>query len=469
MKLPSFLKGFAQLFSKKNNELVSGGIWEGALTGRSYSYDYINPTDAYHDWVANAISLKADGVASSTYELFELKKNNQKVLVEDHPLLTLLDDVNPYFTRYWLFQRLSAHLDLWGYEYWWIVRGSDKKPYEIYPLDPDRVRPVIDPKTYVSGYEYTPYQGQARVIPFKDIIHFKVFNPFDDTQGLSVVSTAANIILADAYLNMWTKNYFRNNAIPDMVIEVPVELNADQVAQIKQDWINNYSGVNRRGVPAIMHSGTKLSAMQKSVADMQLVQQSNNNRDNILAMFRTSKNMVGIVEDVNLASARTTDAVYQKRALFPRNMNICVTINEFLLYQFEDDANSLIKKSARYKLVPKLDVVADEETTRRNEIKFNNNIITVNEWRMSEGLAALEGGDVTKEKYVPVDTETQDEPQDIDSELDEDAKKYETIVTKAFKEVKEESVDTIQTVNTRDAVLMNLNRQTRMTPEEFDS
>ena len=467
MKLPSFLKGFTRLLSKKNNELVSGGTWVQAITGRGYSYEHVNPHEAYHDWVANAISLKADAVASSTYELFEIKPNKQKVLTEDHPVLTLLDDVNPYFTRFWLFQRLSAHLDLWGYEYWWIVRGSDKKPYEIYPLDPDRVVPVVDPKTYVSGYEYTPYKGGKKVIPFKDIIHFKEFNPFDDTQGLSVVDTASNIILADAYLNMWTKNYFKNNAIPDMVLEVPLELNADQVAQIKQDWINNYSGVNRRGVPAIMHSGTKLSAMQKSIADMQVVGLSNNNRDNILAMFRTSKNMVGIVEDVNLASARTTEAVYQKRAVLPRNINICVTLNEFLLYQFENDASSPIKKAPRFKFVPKLDVVADEETTRRNQIKFNDGIITVNEYRAAEGLTPLPGGDVFKNNYVPVNSEQ--DTQTTNSDLDADAqKKFEQLITRAFKEVKEGSLDTHATVNKRDELIARLQRQERMNTEEFE-
>ena len=412
MKLPRFL-----LNAVKKTYEVFGGTWT-TLSGKSDDDigENVNPRDVYKDFVAAAIIVRANAVASSKFELVEIKKGGDEVIVNEHPMLTLLNDVNPYFTKYWLFQRLSAHLDLYGNEYWWIVRGADKRtPYEIFPLNPELVTPVNDSKTYVSGYSYRQQDGKTIVFPAKDIIHFKEFNPFEDTLGMSLIDTASGIILTDKYLTAYNKNYFKNSAMPDVAIEVPAELGDDQVAQIRQDWIREFSGPRKRGVPAVMHSGSKVIKFQGSIADMQVVAQSNNNRDNILAMFGTSKTMLGLVENVNLANVRAQESIFDRRTIYPRNTNIAITISEFLVYQFDSNADSLTKTSQRYVLRAKIEPVSDQETTTRCQMQYNAGIITKNEWRAAEGIPAIDGGDVfiNDERMAP-ETEIPVEDTELD-------------------------------------------------------
>ena len=470
---------FFQKAALKSYE-VFGGTWT-TLGGASddVKSERVRPTDVYKGWTAASILLKADSVAASNFELYQLKDSGDEILIREHDLLTLLNDVNPYFTRYWLFQRLSAHLDLYGNEYWWIVRGKDGKPFELFPLDPTLVMPVSDPKTYVSGYKYQQKDGGMVVFPAKDIVHFKDFNPFDDTLGMSTIDIAGDIILTDKYLNLWSKNYYKNSAMPDVVLEVPTELNEDQIARIRQDWIAQFSGVNRIGNVAVMHSGSKVTGLQKSLGDMQLVQQQNNYRDNILAMFRTPKSMLGLMEDVNLASARTTESTYQKRAVYPRNLNICSTINEFLIYQFESNQNENTKGTQRFVLRPKLEIVSDQENTNRNNMMYAQGIITKNEWRASEGKPPIDGGDTfINDKPIETDNSAEED----DAILNEDTKSFRGLIEQSIKGMKLEKKDVIDDViaaitekepaapemSKRTQLMQRLPRQKRMTMADFE-
>jgi HK97 family phage portal protein len=488
MKWPNFLKWGV----RKSVEWQDRG-WNVFGSGSSVGYkdEKITPEAIYSGWVAKAINVRADAVAATTFELHRIDQGGDKVLVNDHGLLTLLNDVNPYFTRYWLFQRLSAHLDLFGNEFWLIIRGASGQPFELLPLDPRRVQIVTDPKTYVSAYRYTQYSGGMKIIPAKDIVHFKEFNPFDDTNGLSLVDIAAGIILTDKYLNLWNKNYYANSAMPDVVIEIPTTLKPEQVAEIRADWMNEFKGVDRRGKPAVLHSGAKVTPLQKSIADMQLVQQQNNNRDNILAMFGVSKTMIGLLEEVNLANAKTSEAVFLKRTILPRNINICVTINEFLMYQFDEKRRNSpnVKEREIYQLSPKVEPVSDQENTARNEMMFHSNIITKNEYRMREGLPEVDGGDEYFDNAPAPGAEDDDTEQEALIDLVDGTDVSKATVKKEFAAILKEAEQKkdmsvtvindavlIETTSTpvaeqltpREALRRRLKRQTRMTYEKFE-
>lgn len=449
-KLPKFLQRSAR------KSMVSGGSWStiGSLSDNTFR-DWIDPRYTYNGWVAKAISLRANAVASSHFDLFQRKKGGDEVIIKEHPLLTLLDDVNPYFTRNDLFQRLSAHLDLYGNEYWWIVRGSDKKPYEIYPLDPLRVMPIRDPDKYVIGYTYMQINGTPKTIPAKDIIHFKQFNPFDDIFGISSIEIAAGLILTDRYRNAWSKNYFKNSAMPDVIIEVPAELGPDQVAAIRQDWINEFSGTDRVGKPAVLHSGTKVNALQKSIADMQIVAQQNSSRDDILAMFGVPKVMLGLLENVNLANATTAEGIFRNWTIYPINMNIASTINEFLLPQFEGEQDYTTKSAVVYYMVPSKVVLSDKDTTERNKILFEDGIITKNEWRASEGLATVDEGDMYYEQPKDPVPQNQDTQPADNGDLSKTNDDLATFIRKRIKQSVRKD-------------LTSLPKQQRMSPEKFE-
>jgi HK97 family phage portal protein len=474
------LKGLVRRIMGKSWAVDEESLWWGERSGSDTGF--IVPELVFTDWVAAAIRVRGKAVASSKFDLYK-KQSGKETVVDTHPLLTLLNDVNPYYTKYTLLQRMSYHLDIFGNEYWWIVRGADKKPYEIFPLDPRRITVIRDkdPTKYVTGYLYRLESGGSVAIPAKDILHFKEMDPCDDLLGKSIVETSSDIIMADKYLRAWSRNYFKNNAMPDMALEIPRSLNEDQVESIKQDWINNYAGINRKNGVAVLHSGVKIQAMQKSVADMQVTQQLDSNRDNVLGLFGTSKNLLGFTDDVNLASAKTTDATFTKRTVLPILVNFAVTINEYLLYQFEDNQDDTRKEAQVYELRPVIEAVSDLENTQRNQLMFSNKIITINEWRASEGLPRIDGGDSFYGSTV-----VEEKPEeDIEDDLEEDEIKSAVLMatkreienykaTNPDAVIKEEPPQENEQVpseepDKREALRGRLVKQTRMNEEDFES
>ena len=485
-----------KIFTRKSVKSASEDDrgWYQWLSGvLGYSQTKYSPIDLYTGFVARAIDVRSDAGASTEFQVFRrATKNNKEELVLDHPVLTLLDDVNDYFTKYDLLKRLNAHLDLYGNEFWLIIRGADKKtPYEILPLDPTRVSGIFHPITYVSAYRYMQYSGGFLDIPVKDIIHFKESNPFNDISGYSLIDKAAQLILGDKYLTLWNKNFYQNSAMPDVALEFPQSLNEEQVRKIRLDWQRKYQGVERGAVPAVLHSGAKVNKLTTSIADMAMVNQQNSNRDNILAMFGVPKTMVGLLEEVNLANAKTSDAVFVSRTMLPRNKNIANTLSEFLLYQFEPDADSKKKKVRIYDIRPVVEAVSDIENTNRNQIQYTSGVITKNEWRASEGKSPVKGFNVfsdgmrLNEQGEVVDDLLVNTPEEqapaLEDVLTEDGKVNKDWVAKAVgkgfdnlkkKDIGEQVSDLIavlEPVSAREMVFGRLKKQNKMAPEVFES
>ena len=66
----------------------------------------------------------------------------------DHPVQRLLDGVNPHMTRGDLWRAVETNLDLWGSAYLAVDRDEAGRPFEIWPLSPDRVKVIPHPSEY---------------------------------------------------------------------------------------------------------------------------------------------------------------------------------------------------------------------------------------------------------------------------------------------------------------------------------
>ncbi|HEY2471057.1 MAG TPA: phage portal protein [Terracidiphilus sp.] len=99
-------------------------------------------------YVYAAVNAKAREVQNIDFRLFEAKgdDHNEK---EEHPILDLLDGVNPDMIGAELKYLVSSHLDLVGNCYWLLTDKNGKpvktdleKPDAIYLLDPSKTHPV---------------------------------------------------------------------------------------------------------------------------------------------------------------------------------------------------------------------------------------------------------------------------------------------------------------------------------------
>lgn len=295
----------------------------------------------YRNWVYACVQARSEEVGN-----IQLKLLKDKEQVEKNELLDLLYKVNPTMTKSDLFFGTQAFLDLEGNAFWFLARDKDGKGKikEIWLLRPDMVQMVIDESNplLVKGYVYIQKQGQK--IPFdkNEILHFKNFNPTAEHplphRGMGVVEASSWAIDADNEARQWNYSFFKNSARPDgfLTKEGQGSISDDEYKRLKLQFSQEHQGSGNAHKVGILSGGLKWQEISKSPKDMDFIEQRRFSRDEILALFRTPKTAIGIVEDVNRANAEATNYIFALRTIKPLMQKIVDTLNEFIVPEFGD-------------------------------------------------------------------------------------------------------------------------------------
>jgi len=179
----------------------------------------------------------------------------------DHELLDLLDSVNPDMTGPELKYMLSAHLDLTGNAYWYLdgVRDELDKPTAIYPLDPSKVRVVLDTATFpyqIEGYALKLENQTIRFKPYQ-ILHFRLPDPSNAFEGVGVVQSAAEYIDNDNYAQEFNRKFFKNGARPAGFLETDFVADT-QLESLKIGFANMHEGIDNMNGIAVLPRGREV-------------------------------------------------------------------------------------------------------------------------------------------------------------------------------------------------------------------
>src|SRR5690554_7255910 len=101
------------------------------------------------------IRLIADAATSVPLNVYR-RAGEEWEHATDHPLQLLLDSPNAKLTRRRMYKRAIQHLMLNGNAIWTKIRvPKTGPPVQLWPLNPDQVRPIPDAEELVAGYEVT--------------------------------------------------------------------------------------------------------------------------------------------------------------------------------------------------------------------------------------------------------------------------------------------------------------------------
>lgn len=349
-------------------------------------------SEYYKGWVYACIKAIAEEVATIDLQLFNTDSKGKKERVPEHEVLTLIKKVNPFIDQYTLFERLQSNLELFGNEYWFLEKKG-KTPVEIYPLNPTLIKPIADKKDYVKGYRYM-VDGKNIDIPREDIIHFKNFNPSSDIVGMATLDAVKFSADTDIAAREYNKMYFQNSATPGVVLEYPETLTPEQVQRIKESWEEDHGGAKKQFKTAIAHSGMKINPLQTSQRDMEFTEQRKFSRDEILGIFRVPKTIIGIMEEVNFASAKTANYVFALRTIFPKMKRIVNTLNEFLLPLYGNEGLEFEFKNP----IPE----DKQQLVLEYQAGIAGGWLSINDVRRKEDLPPIENGEVVFTSFSQV-------------------------------------------------------------------
>ncbi|MCL5431677.1 MAG: phage portal protein [Patescibacteria group bacterium] len=421
------------------------GIGQKAFNPNVFSFFYNQASpklgekqllDAYKGMVFACVNAIAEEVGNIHLRLQRKTKDSWEE-IPDHPALTLLSSVNNFTTSSDLLIGTQAFLELDGNAFWYMVRNGNSGGgdlVEIWLLDPTRMSIVKNSTTIISNYVYQNEKGDKVPMELGEIIHFKRFNPKDQYRGVGTVQAAALPIDIDDYSAQWQRNFFSNAAMPSGILSTDGTLNQEQYDRIKANWDSKYKGVANSSKMALLEGGLHFTPVNFTQREMQFLDGRRAIRDEILAIFRVPKSILGIVEDVNRANAEASDYVFGKRVIKPKMQFLVDKLNEFYLPMF-----GLKNSQYRFDFDDPVPQNQDLLMTQISKGLNGASYLTINEAREQMGYPPLdEGGDeiFISNSVIPLGTAIQSghytEPKGLKTREVKLKKKYKINVQKRF-------------------------------------
>lgn len=251
--------------------------------------------------------------------------------VTSHAALDLWNKPNGFYTRQEFVETEQQHVDLTG-EGWWVIATSPRSPIplELWPVRPDRMVPIPDPETFLSGYMYLSPGGEQIALTLDQVIQLRMPNPLDPYRGMGPVQAVLADLDAAKYSALWNRNFFLNSAQPGGVIQMPERLDDAEFDELRMRWNEQHKGIANAHRVAIIEKGQWVDR-KLTQQDMQFAQLRQVSRDVLREAFGMPKFAVGDVDDVNRATADASKAWFAEQLTVPRLERFKQALNNDLL------------------------------------------------------------------------------------------------------------------------------------------
>lgn len=379
---------FLDLFRKKGTE---GRFYP--LNNTPFDVKEMTRTDyikLYTGWQYLAVSTIANSFADIDF-ILSRNKNIDKDF--DHPYKELI--------TYDLKIKIATSLLLTGT----CVLYKNKIGNKIDSLDFLRTDLVTIEEDYdgsPKSFRYSSGNKNYLLSP-DDVIYFSFINPLETyphlLKGVSPMQAVAIQAEMDMTANRWNWTFFKQGATVGGTLSTPNQISIENKQQLVSDWRNKFEGINNSSKIAVLDNGLTYTPFNVSKRELDFVESRRFTRDEVLAIFKVPKEIVGITENSNRATAMVAEKTFYKICISPLCKQVADTLNQSLF-----NGIGFIKY---INIIP-----SDSEQLL---LDFNSGAITINEYRIARGYEPIQGGDELKYgiEASPVEEEVNDEVKQI--------------------------------------------------------
>ncbi len=347
-------------------------------------------------WVYSCVWAIASFAAMVPFKLYRRKGDGElEELDRAHPACALFENVNPFYTRYQLWEALIAYLELTGVAYILKVNSRreffdyDAPPDELWIIHPARVTAIPSNDSLAPAqYEVQLGHGQKRRVNREALAAVRYFNPNSPLCGQGSVHAIQGSIASDYYAQIYNVSLLKNQARPFGAIKVSGFLTDEQREQLRNEWDKVHKGVAKSGRPAILSGDVDWIDMSKTPHDIEFAELRKMSREEIIAAFGLFPAVLGL-PTANYATAREQRRMFAENTMVPKLTLIQEAITQFILRDFGEDIIGTFDLSA----VPAL---KDDEERKAKiaTMLVEKRILTPNEARqLYYKLEPYDGGD----------------------------------------------------------------------------
>ena len=355
----------------------------------------------------------ASDLSYVTGKLYRIKEDGSRMEIQEHPFLELMRRPNPLveMTASALWKLHMEYLLLKGEAYCIIERHPDGMPAEMWPVPPQWVQTL--PYQGFPYYTVRTTDGTIMDVPVDDMFAQKDLNPASPyLRGLGQAESVADEVEIDEYAAKFQKNFFYNGATPDTVVVLP---GADdkQIKRFRETWIDKFAGVFRSHGVEVFSAPKEgnmplVNKLSDNMKDLDMVNGRLFTRDAIMEHFGVPRELMGITQNSNRATADAAQYIYAKNVLWPRLMQRQDAVNLQLLSMYEEDLYW------EYDDVIPHDVEYDKAVAMEG---WQNGLLTKNESKELLGMETNDNGNIYKIGYADLFVGEEEDLSDISGQM----------------------------------------------------
>lgn len=305
--------------------------------------------------------------------------------VLEHPLLTLLRNVNPVHNAFDLWELTQLYLETHGSAYWLLESGVFGVPEQIWILPAHLVTPRRAPgsQNLVDTYEYRGAAGLARYTP-DEIICFRLPNPRDPyLSGLSPLRACFEQVTLASNYNAMRHAVYDNTGIPSVVISPDEVVGEEERLRLEEQWAQKFRK-GGTGRALVAESKMDVKILSHSMGDLAALSEAKATKEDIANAFHIP--IPYLSGDTNLANLQAADQFHMKVCIRPRLKRRDEKLNEQLIPLFDPSGRLFLASE---------DPTTESKTELRQqqELDLRLQVRSINEVRQERGLPPVPWGD----------------------------------------------------------------------------
>ncbi len=373
---------FWDLFRKKESR-TNVAIVLNALSYRRLSDQEIM-VRGYREvpYIHAGINLIARAIANLDYQIID----SSDAPVEGTQLEKLWKNPNPFEAQSTFLKAVVISLLISGNAFIEIVRAGNRIA-ELYNLNPLRmVVKAGERKGIIDSYEYRA-GAQTVVFDPSEIIHIKLFNPFDDFLGLSPLIVLKDVIEQYLAIKEWQNSLLQNGMRPSGAFVTQDPLTEEQYQRLREE-LYRYTGPANAGRPLILEGGLDWKPLSMSPQEFDWVTAEKLILRAIAVTLGVAPELIGEPEFKTYSNFQEANRQFY--------MNTVVPLAELILEEF----NRALEPAFKYRIAidyDSIDALQEEysEVWKRAIEGVKAGILTPNEARAMVGYEPIKGGDYT--------------------------------------------------------------------------
>ena len=330
----------------------------------------------------------ASDLASVGGRLLRVNEDGSETEITQHPFLDFMAQPNPLYemTSSAIWRLHEIYLMLVGEGFFLIERDEIGRPVEFWNVPPHWVK--MTPYLGNPNYQIVSPGGLSMNIPVDDMFVMKQLNPLDPfMRGLGIAESIADEVEIDEYAAMFQKRFFYNDATPPTVFIMP-DATPEQRDAFMAGWNKRHKGVENSHKAAALTGNVSVHELGKGEGkNLGFIESRVAMRDAVLEHFGVPREIMGITENSNRATADAAQYIYAKNVLMPRLRNREEAINKQLLPLFSLGEHYVWRFDS---IIP-----YDKDFDKAKALDgWQSGLLMKNEARELLDLASVEGGDV---------------------------------------------------------------------------